>query len=360
MDWSHTRWFYIRNEFSLLLQVATMAARNEVSLQIRKLIVEDRKIGLSLRKIAEKYKISKTGVEKICNKFTESHTIGNLPGRGRKRATTTREDALIVRQTKVKSNVSSTEIKDQLNLNVSTSTIRRRLHETGLTSRVSIKKPMITLKNKKKRLEFAKKHIDKPLSFWKTVVWSDESKFELVGKKKRRKVWRKVGEALLDKHTTKTVKFGGGSIMVWGCFSWSGVGNLHKIDGIMDARRYIDILRNNLTQSVEKMDIDDQYIFQQDNDPKHTAGVTKRFFERNAINVLEWPPQSADLNPIENLWACLDSKVPPSGRTSRDIFFTSLQAAWDGLAPDFLQKLVESMNQRLYAVIKARGGNTKY
>lgn len=337
-----------------------MAARREISLQVRKLVIEDRKNGLSLGKIAEKYSISKTGVQKICDKFETSHQITNLSGRGRKRATTQREDALIVRQTKLKSNISSSEIKDQLNLTVCTKTIRRRLHEKGLSSRVSIKKPMITLKNKKKRFDFAKKYVDMPLSFWKKVVWSDESKFELVGKKKRRRVWRKVGEALLDRHTTKTVKFGGGSIMVWGCFSWSGVGNLHKIDGIMDARHYIRILSTNLPQSVEKMGIADQYIFQQDNDPKHTAGVTKQYFERKTINVLEWPPQSADLNPIENLWAALDSKVPPSGRTSQQTFYESLLAAWHELKPDLLNKLVESMNQRLSAVIKARGGNTKY
>lgn len=337
-----------------------MAARKEIPLQIRKLIIQDRQNGLSLGKIAQKFSISKPGVQKLCNKFETSHQISNLPGRGRKRATTSREDALIVRQTKVKSCISSIEIKDQLNLNVSTKTIRNRLHEAGLNSRVSIKKPMITLKNKKKRLEFAKKYTDKPLSFWKTVVWSDESKFELVGKKKRRRVWRKVGEALLDRHTTKTVKFGGGSIMVWGCFSWYGVGNLHRIDGIMDARQYIRILSTNLPQSVEKMGISEQYIFQQDNDPKHTAGITKKYFERKAINVLEWPPQSADLNPTENLWTALDSKVPPSGRTNQQIFFENLLAAWNELKPDLLKNLVESMNRRLSAVIKARGGNTKY
>lgn len=352
--------FYIENVVSSALHIVTMATRKEISLQVRKLIIEDHQSGLSFAKIAEKYKISKSGAEKVCKKFETSHQITNLPGRGRKRATNYRQDALIVRQTKVKSNISSSEIKDQLNLNVSTKTIRRRLHEKGLSSRVSIKKPMITLKNKKKRLEFAKKYVDMPLSFWKKVVWSDESKFELVGKKTRRRVWRKVGEALLDRHTTKTVKFGGGSIMVWGCFSWSGVGNLHKIDGIMDARHYIRILSRNLPQSVQKMGIANQYIFQQDNDPKHTAGITKRYFDSKSINVLEWPPQSADLNPIENLWAALDSKVPPSGRTNREIFFESLLKAWRELKPDLLNKLVESMNQRLSAVIKAHGGNTKY
>ncbi|CAH2088492.1 unnamed protein product [Euphydryas editha] len=73
-----------------------------------------------------------------------------------------------------------------------------------------------------------------PLSFWKKVVWSDESKFELFGTKKRRKVWRKSNQALEDK-IAKPVKFGRGSVMVWGCFSWSAVGNLVGIDGRMTA-----------------------------------------------------------------------------------------------------------------------------
>lgn len=68
----------------------------------------------------------------------------------------------------------------------------------------------------------------------------------------------------------------------------------------------------------------------------------------------------ADLNPIENLWAALDSKVPPSGRSNRKTFFQNLQAAWDQLDLNMLKKLVESMDRRLSAVIKACGGNTKY
>lgn len=337
-----------------------MAARKEIALQIRNLIIKDRKNGLSLGKIAKKYSVSKTAVQKICKKSEETQTIDNLPGRGRKRATNSRTDSLIVRQIKINPKTTSSEIKEELKLDVSTKTIRRRLHEKKFFSRVSIKKPMITPANKKKRLNFAKKYIDKQISFWKNIIWSDESKFELVGKKKRRKIYRKVGEALLDKHTTKTVKHGGGSIMVWGCFSWFGIGNLHKINGIMDARYYVNMLAHNLKASACKMNIANQFIFQQDNDPKHTAGLTKRFFENTAINVLEWPAQSADLNPIENLWSELDSKVAPSGRTNAENFYESLKNAWNHLSLEYLQELVESMPRRLQAVIKAKGGNTKY
>lgn len=214
-----------------------MEARQEIALQLRNLIITDRQKGVSLDEIGKKYSIPKSTVQKLCGKFTATRQISNLPGRGRKRAATVREDGRIIREIKKKPDTSSSEIKDQLNLNVSTKRIRRRLHEHKYFHRVSLRKP-----NKKARLEFAKKHIDKPISFWKKFIWSDESKFELVGKKKRRKIYRRVGEALLDKHTTKTVKHGGGSIMVWGCFSWFGVGNLVRINGILTAPYYINIL----------------------------------------------------------------------------------------------------------------------
>ncbi|KAH8288665.1 hypothetical protein KR054_007468, partial [Drosophila jambulina] len=69
-----------------------------------------------------------------------------------------------------------------------------------------------------------------------------------------------------------TVKHGGGSVLVWGCMSARGVGNLIFIDGIMNAEMYLNILKENLHSSATKMGLErDNFIFQQDNDPKHTA-----------------------------------------------------------------------------------------
>lgn len=117
-----------------------MGRRQEFGLQIRKLIIQEREKGSSFREIAKKFYCSKTSVEKICKKFQTVGQIRNLPGRGRKRVTSGREDSLILRQTKSEPGISSTEIKEKLNLNVSTQTIRNRLHENGLRSRVSLKK----------------------------------------------------------------------------------------------------------------------------------------------------------------------------------------------------------------------------
>ncbi|KAF7690812.1 Transposable element Tcb2 transposase [Cucumispora dikerogammari] len=96
--------------------------------------------------------------------------------------------------------------------------------------------------------------------------------------------------------------------MFWGCFLKYGVGKLKVIDGIIDKYGYVDILRSNLEASAEKFGLV-AYKFQQDNDPKHTSGYARKYMSRNNIDVLVCPPQSPDLNPLENLWAYIKQKL---------------------------------------------------
>lgn len=148
--------------------------------------------------------------------------------------------------------------------------------------------------------------------------------------------------------------------MVWGCFAWSGVGNIEKIDGIMTADYYISILKRNLTESARKVGLEKKFTFQQDNDPKHTAHKTTAYFRASRIKLLEWPSQSPDLNPIENLWSILDQNVDKGDVTNRDKLFEALEKAWTNIDSQHIKNLVESMPRRLQSVIEAKGGQTKY
>jgi hypothetical protein len=102
---------------------------------------------------------------------------------------------------------------------------------------------------------------------------------------------------------TPTVKYVGGSLMLWGCFASTGAGALViKVNGIMNSSMYQDILANNLVDSAGRLKLGFKWIFHEDNNPKHTSTSTNKWLIDNKINILQWPSQSQTRNPIEKLW----------------------------------------------------------
>lgn len=148
--------------------------------------------------------------------------------------------------------------------------------------------------------------------------------------------------------------------MVWGCMAASGVGNLVFIDSIMDKWVYLDILKSNLMQSATKLGLGKSFIFQQDNDPKHTAHIIKEYLIYNVAKQLHAPPQSPDLNPIEHLWDELERRIRKYPITNKNDLKNRLNEEWGNIGAEITTKLVDSMPRRLQAVIASKGYPTKY
>ena len=99
-------------------------------------------------------------------------------------------------------------------------------------------------------MDFALAHQHWTIEDWKRVVWSDETKINRLGSDGRKWVWKKAGEGLNDRQVQGTQKFGGESLMVWGCMMWEGLGLACKIDGRMDGDLYVQILEDDLQGSL--------------------------------------------------------------------------------------------------------------
>lgn len=198
------------------------------------------------------------------------------------------------------------------------------------------------------------------MKFWNTVFFSDESKFNIFGSDGKCYVWRKPNTELQLKNLRATVKHGGGSAMVWACMAATGVGNLVFIEGNMDKIMYLNILKDILLQSAEKLGLSTEFRFYQDNDTKHKSGVVQSWLIWNCPHLMEPPAQSPDLNVIENLRALLENKIRNHDISSKEALKSALLQEWNKITPETTQKLVASMQNRLKAVIDQKGYHTKY
>lgn len=248
-------------------------------------------------------------------------------------------------------------------IDVSTTTVKRTLRSMGFRAKPKAKKPFLTARHRKARYEWALAHKDWTQDDWKRVVFSDETKINVWGSDGCRYCWKRPGDPIQPHHLDLTVKHGGGSLMMWGCMTYSGIGYGCEIEGIMKAEDYCHILATTFTETLEFWGLDKgDVIFQQDNDPKHTSKLAKEWLAREGIRVLPWPAQSPDLNPIEHLWRHLKLKLAGYELRARGVheLWSRCDREWNSITPEVCRKYIDSMPARVKAVLKAKGGHTVF
>ena len=342
-----------------------MGRTTELTPRKKAVIIALSKEQLSSREIASRVGFNQSTVVRLLQKFNRTGGVERVKGRGRKRISTPAADRLLVRMSLQNRRASSTELKraweESSGVNVTGRTVRNRLLTAGLGARRPRKKPLLSQVMRKARLRWAKEHSLWTVDQWNTVIFSDESKFNLHGSDGPQYVRRRTGEAYLPSCIIPTVKHSE-SQMVWACISSHGVGRLHFVTGTVNADAYIDILQTKLIPSIRSAFGDVHHCtFQDDSAPCHRAKKVKEFLATSQIRALPWPGNSPDLNPIENCWRVVGQKLAAKKPRNKRELQESILRVWNHeLGQDYVQKLIQSMPARIKAVIKARGGTTKY
>ena len=305
----------------------------------------------------EELEVSFSSVTRIIKKYKITGSMKKGASTGRRTKLNTESQQFIEDQMRKDDETTSGRIQKKLakrGVRVHSSTVRRCRKKLGWTLQQTRYCQLIRDANKVKRLEYAQRVLETGDTF-DNVIFSDECSISL--EQFRRTCYRKVGEPAKRKPKPKHPL----KVHVWAGISRHGATKICIFEGIMLADLYCDILRSNLIPFInEKLP---NHRFMQDNDPKHTSRVAKTFFEDNRINWWRTPPESPDLNPIENLWHelkfYLETKVKPRSK----------QELIDGIKKFWREKVDAAKCGRyidhvLYkaipAVIEMHGAATKY
>ncbi len=265
--------------------------------------------------VKKKKKLLITKKEAGCSQSAVSkHVNRKLSGRkkcGRKRCTTNRENRSlmrIVKQNRFKNLGELHKEWTEAGVKASRATTHRRVKEFGYSCRIPLVKPLLNHRQRQRRLTWAKEKKNWTVAQWSKVLFSDESKFCISFGNQGPRVWRKGGEEAHSPSCMKSsVKFPQ-SVMIWGAMSSASVGPLCFLKTVT-APVYQEILEHFTLPSADKLYGDADFIFQQDLAPAHTAKGTKSWFNDHGVTVLDWPANSPDLNPIENLWGIVKRKM---------------------------------------------------
>ncbi|CAD6197621.1 unnamed protein product [Caenorhabditis auriculariae] len=218
---------------------------------------------------------------------------------GRPRVTDRNDDRNILKTSRTNPRLTAPAIRREVFLNSpsppSVSTVKRRLNAAGIMGRRPVKKPLISEKNRAARVKWAKEHLNWTRQDWNKILWSDESKFLLFG----------------------VTEFSGfvdqlGSCMVWGAFSGSGIGPLHRVNGIMDKHVY----------------------------KRHSPEPDSRQGQCHGV-----PSQSPDLNPIEHLWEELERRCANKRAKNCNEKFAQLLSEWNQIPMSTIDTLLNSMQK---------------
>ena len=322
--------------------------------------------------------IPRQTVLSFLKRFYQRESSENLHRSGRARKTSTTADRWLIRTALTETRLPLKELKSICNIPFSTRTIQRRLKEENIRKWRAVKRALLDNDHAKQRLKWARKHQHWTVEQWSKVVWSDESAIKKDSDTKTVWIWRHQNrrEKYLPINVVGKKQDGRLSQMVWGCFMGNKLGPLVFIDESINAGMYDVMLEQNLLGYIDTLITEGQQdiVFQQDNARPHKAKITQKWLENagreHGFIVMDWPPYSPDLNPIENLWAILklelhrrypDTKyLRGSPESIKSVLKERLHKVWWDIGERVLNQLIESMPECVEEVLEADGWYTRF
>ena len=219
-------------------------------------------------------------------------------------------------------------------------------------------RPLITERNKQKRVSWAKKYMK--LDFSK-VIFTDECRATLDGPDGWSKGWICNDESIPSRLRRQQ---GGGGVMFWAAIVGEKlIGPFRVPEGVkMNSEAYVDFLTQNFLPwyRAQSRTFKMKCVFMHDNAPAHASRFTMNFLTSKNIKedrLMEWPPSSPDLNCIENLWSIIKSDVYQGGKQylSKDSLWEAIKTSCSNVSASGISKLTLSMDDRLVRVIEAKG-----
>lgn len=320
-----------------------------VSLQQRdQYIVNQRQKGVPASELAEELALSKRQVERVYSKYTNEHIIGRREGSGRRKILSNHLKQKIQGLVRKNPYITCQDISTRLNNVVGAETIRLYLRDQGFVHKWPSSIPNLSREDMENRLEFAESYMD--LEFNDTF-FTDECMFTLNGCSK---VWGQKGKRINKPKDVYPEK-----IMVWGAISVEGKAYLEVVEGIMDRFVYAELLEERFIPLADEI-FEDGWKLQHDGAKAHTARLVKNLLEDNDVELLDWPARSPDLNPIENIWSILKSRVykrkPKTVEELEDFIFEE----WENLDDEMVGRVAASFTNRLEDVIERNGSAVDY
>ena len=333
---------------------------------------------MSHQKIGARLDIPRRTITNFLKRVEIRDSIENIQRPGAPRKTSKSDDHYIVHTAECNTRIPLKELRADTFSNISEQTLRRRLREAGIRKWRAVNRALLTEIQAKQRLIWAKAHQHWTMDDWRKVIYSDECAVSKDSDPRKLRVFRRQNkqEKYAPKNIRGKIRDGGISQMIWGCFISNKLDPIVFIDGTVNQYVYMDILREQLPSFLDALRADGfmNIVFQQDNARPHAAKKTQNLLQQLAeqygFSVMDFPPNSPDMNLIEQLWAHLKLELHRrypdtallrgSSDTIRKQLIPRLLEIWWSIGEEILERLIQSMPDRVEALLRAKGWYTEY